>query len=750
MIEPSHPWAGLVPRFSSLDFETYQIEAGILAPRIVCGSTAVVGAPGRLLVRDAAVAEAKLLLAGDRVVVGANVAFDMACLAAHDPDLLPLIFRAYAEGRVYDVQVAQALHAIAEGNLYLDPRTGDPLRYVDPETGKTKQSRYSLAACVDLVLGRDDAKDNAFWRRRYAMLENVPLSRWPEEARVYPVDDAENTVAVAVAQVLGGGGGCTPGPHRNADQVADQTETAFALHLGAVWGLRTDRDRVEALRRRTEEAHAKFVEKFRALGFYDAEGKKNLAAVKRAVVLAYGGGDPCPDAGWDGVVDKRAAGLDLDDEPASAKPRGRCVGGKILSPKSGKPVNCPTCSGTGLDTSRAPSTPKGGVRADRDALVESGDVDLAALGDNEPEKVLGTYLPFLEEGVDRPLILRPNPLVASTRTSYDGLIQLMPRDGETRQCIRAREGYYLCSVDYAALELCTFAQVQLWILGRSAMADTINASGDPGALHTAFAAKMRGCTASEFAAALKSDDLSVRSAYKNYRTVAKHCNFGLGGGMGAPKFVLTARKKGAGTTTLPDGTKVPGIRFCVLLDGAERCGLERITEWRGQPTPPVCRRCVELAAELRSMWFEQWPEVRKYFDWVTQRVDEGGDFPFFGTDSSRGGCDFTNGANNGFQSLAAFGAKAALRALVRECYTDRRSAVWGVRPIFFAHDEIVSEVPIVGATAAADRKTEIMLAEMRGWVPDVCVRAEPAIMKFWYKLAEAVRENGELRPWEPS
>jgi hypothetical protein len=55
-----------------------------------------------------------------------------------------------------------------------------------------------------------------------------------------------------------------------------------------------------------------------------------------------------------------------------------------------------------------------------------------------------------------------------------------------------RPGYYFCSVDYAALELCCLAQMCLWVVGWSRMADVINATKDPGLLHTSFGARMIG------------------------------------------------------------------------------------------------------------------------------------------------------------------------------------------------------------------------------------------------------------------
>lgn len=730
-----HDWLERLRLFNALDLETHLIEAGRLAPPIVCGSWAwfdADGIEGTLAERHGAINRARSLLDSDAVIVGANVAFDFGCLANADESLLPLIFRAYAERRVFDVQVAQALDAIAYGRLYIDPETMGPMR-----------GRYSLETCVKQVLGRADAKSNDYWRKRYALLEHVNIADWPDEAKLYPVDDAVNTLEVARSQVAGQGAGATPGPHRNLGDLADQVETAFDLHLGAIWGLRTDRARVERLRARTEKTHAEFVKRFAAVGFFKkdektGEIKVDRRAVKRAIITAYSGG-------------LAVAGC----------PSG-CAGGKVLSEKSGKPVNCKTCDGTGLDVSGAPRTPSGGVSGDRDTLVESGDHDLTAFGENEAEKIRDTYLPFLESGVDRPISLRPNVLVASGRVSYDGIIQLLPREGGVRECIMARFGRVFCDVDFAAIELCTLAQVCLWVLGRSHIADTINATGDPGMLHTALAASMRGVSTEQMQAWLTGSDKVLKLEAKKYRQAAKALNFGLPGGMGAAKLVLSKRKKSEGSTTAPDGTVYPGVRFCVLLGGQEHCGVEKLREWNGREIPPVCKACVELVhTSLRPAWFRQWPEIKPYFDWVTSRVGEfgQGELPCFGTKRMRGGLDFTNGANNGFQALAADGAKNALRKLTRECYgvgpQGKDSVLYGDRPIFFVHDSIMAELREGTAHLAGPRMAEIMVAAMREYVPDVTVRAEPALMRHWIKVAEphyiedqAVPGGRKLVPWD--
>jgi hypothetical protein len=184
------------------DFETYLFVPGAMAPPHVCASTARVAGGdivGSLLSHADALPALRAQLQSGETVAFANAPYDLAVAAQADPTLFPLIFKALREGRVHDVLLAQVLDSIYRGTL------GDPL--VDPSTGKPSK-RYSLAIVTHLVLGRADAKDADAWRKSYALLDGIPVDRWPEEARVYPVHDARNTLEVAIEQVAG-----KPGSH---------------------------------------------------------------------------------------------------------------------------------------------------------------------------------------------------------------------------------------------------------------------------------------------------------------------------------------------------------------------------------------------------------------------------------------------------------------------------------------------------------------------------------------------------------
>jgi DNA polymerase I-like protein with 3'-5' exonuclease and polymerase domains len=118
----------------------------------------------------------------------------------------------------------------------------------------------------------------------------------------------------------------------------------------------------------------------------------------------------------------------------------------------------------------------------------------------------------------------------------------------------------------------------------------------------------------------------------------------------------------------------------------------------------------------------------------------------------RGGTNFTSEANGDFQALLADIAGRAQFRVSREQYADKASVLYGSRSVLFAHDELFGEAREDVAADVAERVKEIMIEEFRKGCPNhvAACKAEPAIMRRWYKQAECVRnESGRLIPWEP-
>lgn len=898
----------------ALDTETHLIQQGLLSPPLVCGSIAALIQQIRadiLTKQQALEAFHTLLLNPQAIIIGANIVFDLLVLAVEFArlgiDIMPLIWEAFGDHRIYDVQHAEALNAVADGFLGKDPRTGGPI--MNPETGR--RGRYSLASCVDLVLGRLDAKANDEYRSRYAELEHVPMEQWPRAAIDYPIDDARNTLEVALAQTghwqsitvhrwpSGGPGGeirCTRcditpeearGPcqavwrHRNLHDLSRQTETAWAMHLGAAWGFRVNQASVDIIERQALKSREGSDKPFIAAGILRDDGSQDLAATKRRIAIAYGAKDPCLICQGTGKVVSPKAPLIRcptcrgKTVPAvapsalafmSAPPCGTCRGvGKIPSPRSrincatfdgapgAEPIKTKTCDGTGLQLpGQVPRTEKEGVGYGRDVLHESGDELLMAYADwDEDKKDLQVYIPYLRQGRscticgqpgtedrphregcqplvpflppqyrDVPLTLWPNVILETGRTSYGGVIQLFKRqpgyylknpDGSQgmyvpslRECIEARPGCVLGSIDYEAGELVTHSQSCIWLTGDSSLARALLNKVKP---HNALAATMIGLSYEEFERRLKDGTPAQKLECKNARQAAKPPNFGYPGGMGAPKLVLQQRKQGpdtphpSGPNWIEDGDGNPvrgykGLRFCILMDGAEACGIQKVQEWRDRPIPPTCLHCIKCADRLKEIWGRQWPENKGYFGFISDCVEDGmvisGEmlrrWPHLGevfrpgqqlapgeimqhvSGRIRGGVDFCSGANGFFQGLLADAAKSALRRVSRECY-DRSvrvpdmahanserskyangpSPLFGSRVIVFQHDEVLPEFPESVAHDAVSRTSEIMVEELRWYCPDLApaCKAEPTLMRRWYKGAELVKHRGIIIPWTP-
>lgn len=812
----------------AFDLETHLIQPGLVAPPIVLGSAAEpedVGSKinlfGKLLSKDNARRVLQAIIEDPtKVLCGANIAYDLLCFlvdcAQQGVDLAPAVFRMYdpvgtivqgdCDGRVFDVQIAEALHAIAQGHLGKHALSRQPL--LNKKTGRP--GRYSLDTVTFEVLGREDAKDNDRFRLSYAGFDGWPLEKLPYEAAKYPVDDAINTLEDALAQA-----GHMPSvnphnwrptptgmicsqcqasmsdaapqfcmlkrPRRNLHDLARQTYAHWALSLGAAWGFHVPQDRVDELEQKYLDAREASSQPFLDAGFMREDGTENQSALKYAVARAYGCDQTCT----------------------------TCNGsGKVISEVTGKTkVNCKACDGTKLylDAS-VPRSPAGGVKKDRDTLQESGDELLMAYGEQEGKKILSTYIPLLRKaracnvcgtsGVKTkykpahepwcsaqngeagyrpiPLILRPNPLVETGRCSFEDGIHGLPRKGGVRECIRARPGYVLSSTDVQAGELVTHAWNCLKMVGYSKLADALNGGLDA---HLALAGTMLGLDYVTMQAMKKAGDPRAN----DNRQAAKAANFGFGGGMAELTFVLRKRSDPDLFTPCPggpdehDGVRgYKGMRPCILMGGMDLCGYTKVTSYNDKPCAPVCKYCLQYAKQLREFWFRQWPENNPrdgYFAIIKKLLKEptvsgGSEITHHQSKRVRGGVEFCDGANGLFQGLLSDSMKNAYCQIQRECvdrtwrvrssehmtsaFDGGASPLLGSRAIILAHDETVAEHPESVAAEAAERVSEITVECLRFMCPELApaVKAEPALMDFLSKKADTVRDaNGRLIPW---
>lgn len=255
---------------TAFDVETFLIEPGNLAPDLVCISYsgpdysarlyhAIDGSPTFRAMADCA-------LGNNTPVIGANVAYDMGVMLAHDPSLGDRIWALYDRGLVRDVQIRQKMIDIAKG-CYRGFRRG--------EDGKTYQINYHLADLVKRHLGFELSKGDDTWRLRYSELYEVPLHQWPKEAIKYSEDDAIATMAVYQEQEL------------DAALLLDEParcRTAWMLHLMSCYGIKTNPEAVSAFVQTTQKRMEEIKTLLVQHGLVRPTGSRDTKAAKAFMV----------------------------------------------------------------------------------------------------------------------------------------------------------------------------------------------------------------------------------------------------------------------------------------------------------------------------------------------------------------------------------------------------------------------------------------------------------------------------------
>ena len=348
---------------------------------------------------------------------------------------------------------------------------------------------------------------------------------------------------------------------------------------------------------------------------------------------------------------------------------------------------------------RTPRTEKGAIQTSGEVLKESGDPTLLKLAEYmELDKVKTTFEPTLDQGAKRAISPRWNVLVRSGRASCTKPnLQQLPREGGVRECFTPRQGFIYVGADYSTAELVALAHVcEEWGLV-SKMAQAIREGYD---LHLLLASSMLKISYEEAKERLADGDGEI----KTYRQLAKVPNFGLSGGLG-----------------------VEGLRgFAKSSYNIELSQQE--------------------AKELKTAWFKQWSEMASYFKRIEQATEQGYIVQSF-SGRRRGGIGYTDGANTMFQGLVADGAKLALYEVVKECYTDKSSDLYGSKPILFIHDEIILESPKEKASEAGERLAVVMKERMKKVIPHLPIEVDAWISSKWSKSNKTVYdEKGKLAP----
>ena len=355
------------------------------------------------------------------------------------------------------------------------------------------------------------------------------------------------------------------------------------------------------------------------------------------------------------------------------------------------------------DDLEVPKTATGRISTARPVIEAAARTNPALLPLTVISKVghyLDTYAPWLTLGCTEPVHPRYDVIKTSGRCSaFKPPVQQYPRKGGVREAWQPLPGRLFVSADLGTAELCALAQINLEWFGQSAMADAIIAGKD---LHLDMAAAIKGISYDEMAAWYATGDEEA----DDLRTLAKAAGFGYPGGLGPEAFCDFAFDT-----------------YGVVLTVAE-------------------------ARALKATWLKKYPEMRLYFDKISKLCGGyGGTFTHtLKTGFVRGRVGFTDGANHPFQHYVACIVKSASWRVVRACFTEPDSPLYGSRLVINMHDELVLSSPAALAPAGGDELSRIMIACSKLLLPDVPMQAEPAISRVWSKSAKTVRNAaGELQ-----
>lgn len=679
------------------DCETYLMGPGAIAPKVICLSFVVDDDLDRCALLGNAdpiedVAGRMFTRAAEEqcILVAHNLAFDFSVLHESYPAIRAPMWEAAEAGMLRCTRVREKL---------LNLSTHGKLDVVPLPDGSTQQIKYNLAVLAKDYFGLDLTEEKSAedsWRLNYSVLDGEHAEDYPDEAADYAKEDSILAVRVFQAQEER-----VESDHGPSSLRTDKFHTAVdcALRMMTVRGLAVDHAKVRELEKHIEKELS----------------DDKLEPLYKGQILDR----PQPSRPYANGA-KEADGT---PKMTAAKPA-------KLNTRQLRDLVELVAHAQGYDLKK---TPSGEISTDASVLEDlAPHNELLALYRHRQEwnKVQTAFLPTLHDAES----IHPDfdVLKETGRTSsfgsklYPSLnIQQIPP--VVRPCFKARDGFYLCSIDYSAIELVSLAQKCYSLFGFSKLRDLINAGVDP---HAYLGAQLALHFHADFRELCEEHDIvddgdkvyevffkckssnkpEVREFYEHYRTWAKPTGLGYPGGLGAETMVL----------------------FSKTVYGVE------IT--------------IEQAQQMKDIWLATYPEMRRYFHWIESQADP------LNLDSYayvtpfgmyRAGASFCAAANGaGLQSPTGEGAKLAVFRVAKECYHPEGTLV-GSFPVAFIHDEILLEVPVKKAHDHAHRAAEIMVEAMKVVMTDVKVRAEPALMLHWDKRADAVYEGGKLVPWTP-
>lgn len=449
-----------------LDTETALVSDEAPAPPVTCAQLAIDDEVAVLHVHDPET-PGMLREVLQETLAMANAPYDFGVISEEWPDLEPYVWTALREDRVVDVLTRERVIDIAS------------------VTGLSRnEAKYGLGAVTKRWCGHElDKKTNT--RKGYGDLRDVPIERWPEDARRYAEEDPRWTLRSAEAQLQYARDFETEHGLPLFTDAARQARAHWALHLGSLHGVHTDPARVAELGALLETKQAELFAKLQHTRLVDAKGVKKQARLQEVL----------QDAGvtthTDGCKCERCQPRLDEHKPPRLKADAETLETLDLPPKHPlwayrEYARCQKMRGTYWQPMRAP-------------LIRTRYIELVSNGRTSSRE------PNLQN--------LPKQHILET---------LLGIEWGFRECLVPAEGNVFVTADFAKAELVSWAQVLIenfgWDAPTAALAHALREGRD---VHDELLKEMGGTD----------------------RTLAKMGNFGLMGGAGPNRIIAEAISK---------------------------------------------------------------------------------------------------------------------------------------------------------------------------------------------------------------
>ena len=714
------------------------------------------------------------------LIVGQNISYDLIIIAKDHPELIPLIFDKYERGEVCDIMYIEMMMNLAKIGIISGNDEGDYYR-----GEKIRDIWYGMDTLAMTYLGLDmsaEKKDPNSWRLRYSELEDIPLEKWPEDAKTYALDDTIIPLQILQKQL-------DMAPKGALDALGFIVMNAFDLGMMSAEGVHTIQENVDQLEtlvdsQFTDEKLATLIDsgvyvkgspeqpyKNGSLDHSDCIFPKNSKEQKKKLC-------DCP------PKMSKATPPSKKEEPLK-KHIIKMLADGVLSPK-----NIKLSDGGYKDIEFTDLWKKEGIDH-AELLLDGRDKEVEFKGVTklryqpyykyiavnkefqENYKLLKIEDPIIDEYIHfmrwqklktteiprmRYPIIYPgyDALKKTGRTSSrdrgkinkkfvypSGNIQQIK--AEVRGCFGPAPDHYMISCDFKSMELVTAAQTCMNLFGKSALADQINKGYD---VHSYLGAQIALKFDPFFSSILEEEpdliddpeevyqlfmgmknDEDLKKTFKLYRTLAKPTGLGYWGGLGKKTWVTTAE-----TVYFVDVESI----------AKELYGEEGHEE--------------DMAQVLKDIWLKTYPEAGMYFEHVKRNnKDWAATYEYWDEDEQkkktaqrykyvshygliRSNCDYCKVMNGlALQTLGAEGAKTCLHVIVRESFDPTQKSVLydNYRCYGFIHDEYLGDCKIGKEYEVAVRLCDIMAEYYQYVCPDVKSTGEPAVMTLWDKYCES-------------